>query len=116
MSVRSAGGRPDVADAVLVGAARGGNKDAFGVLIGRHAPLARHLAERVLGDPGLAQEAVQEATLLAYLSLARLRCPARFSSWLCGIALNLAHRCLRERHRLVLTEDPGDLGADGHGG
>jgi RNA polymerase sigma factor (sigma-70 family) len=51
---------------------------------------------------------VQEATLMAYLSLTRLRCPARFGSWLCGISLNLARRCLRDRRWLVLM-NPTDV-------
>jgi len=107
--VSSAAGRQQAKDAELVDAACRGDKDAFGQLIERHAPLARLLAGRMLGDQGLAQETVQEATLLAYLSLTRLRCPARFGSWLCGITLNLARRCLRERRRLVITDDPADL-------
>lgn len=105
-------GRREAEDAELVGRARAGGRDAFATLVRRHAPMARSLAGRVLGDPDLAQEAVQEATLLAWLSLDRLRCPARFGSWLCGIALNLSRRCLRERRRLVLTSDPDELGAD----
>lgn len=96
-------------DTELVEAARGGDKDAFCQLVARHAPLARYLTERILGDPGLTQDTVQEATLQAYLSLARLRRSAGFGSWLCGIALNLARRCLRERRRLVLTEHAGEL-------
>ncbi|MBV8993655.1 MAG: hypothetical protein JO287_08120, partial [Pseudonocardiales bacterium] len=111
----SAAGGQQAKDAELVDAACRGDKDAFSQLIERHAALTRLLAGRMLGDQGLAQETVQEATLLAYLSLTRLRCPARFGSWLCGIALNLARRCLRERRRLVLTDDPADLHG-GHGG
>lgn len=115
LGVSNAAGRQDPKETELVDAARRGDKDAFSQLIKRHAPVARSLAGRMLGDRGLAQETVQEATLLAYLSLARLRCPARFGSWLCGIALNLTRRCLRERRRLVLTDDPSDLDS-GHGG
>ncbi|MPZ65782.1 MAG: hypothetical protein GEU83_09810 [Pseudonocardiaceae bacterium] len=91
-------------DAELVEAARAGAKDAFSELIRRHGPRARQLAVRMLSDRGLAAEAVQEGTLLAYLSLTRLHFPARFGPWLCGITLNLARRCLRERRRLVLSD------------
>ncbi|MQA15768.1 MAG: sigma-70 family RNA polymerase sigma factor [Pseudonocardiaceae bacterium] len=92
-------------DAALVDAARAGDKDAFSELVRRHGPLARQLALQMLGDRGLAEEAVQEGTLLAYLSLTRLRRPARFGPWLCGITLNLARRCLRERRRRIVASD-----------
>lgn len=95
-------------DAELVELARAGDKDAFGELVRRHGALARRVALGMLGDRGLADEAVQEATLLAYLSLPRLRCPARFGSWLCGITINLARRCLRERRHLVMQELASD--------
>jgi RNA polymerase sigma factor (sigma-70 family) len=46
-----------------------------------------------------AEDVVQEALLHAYLGLSRLREPARFTSWLCAIAVNLAKMRLRSRGR-----------------
>jgi DNA-directed RNA polymerase specialized sigma24 family protein len=43
-------------------------------------------------DDGLADDAVQEAILQAYLGLERLQQPARFGAWLAGIALNIRRR------------------------
>lgn len=97
----STGGQRRSSDAELAEAARGGDKDAFGELLVRHGALARQLAMRLLRDPDLAAEAVQEANVLAYLNLPRLRSPARFGPWLCGITLNLARQYLRERRRVV---------------
>jgi RNA polymerase sigma factor (sigma-70 family) len=84
------------ADAELVGAARAGDKGAFAELVNRHRGTALALASRILSDPDVAFDAVQEATVVAMVSLDRLRSPERFGAWLCGIALNLARRWLRQ--------------------
>ena len=86
-------------DAALVAAARRGNKDAFATLITRHRPLLVALCRRMLGDVALAEDAAQEATLPALLSLNALRRPERFGPWLASIGLNVCRRWLRERTR-----------------
>jgi len=83
-------------DAELVRRSRGGDKVAFGELLSRHGDTARALAQRLLRDHELARDAVQEASVAAFLSLERLRAPERFGAWLCGIALNVARRWLRQ--------------------
>ncbi|HEY3110684.1 MAG TPA: sigma factor, partial [Chloroflexota bacterium] len=55
------------ADRTLVAAARRGDKPAFGVLIGRHRSQLVALCRRVLGDAMLAEDAAQEAVLVAML-------------------------------------------------
>ena len=65
-------------DARLVGLARAGDKAAFAVLLGRHRPMLLALCRRALGDPGLAEDAAQEAALQAMLALDRLERPERF--------------------------------------
>jgi RNA polymerase sigma-70 factor (ECF subfamily) len=82
-------------DAALVLAARAGDRRAFAALLVRHRPLALVLARRLVG-PTLAEDVVQEAALQAYLGLDRLRAPARFGAWLCGIALNIGRLWLRD--------------------
>jgi RNA polymerase sigma-70 factor (ECF subfamily) len=84
------------ADGELVVAARGGDKDALAELIGRHRPTALALAGRLLWDHDLAWDVVQEATMVALVTLDRLRSADRFGTWLCGIALNLARRRRRQ--------------------
>lgn len=103
----------DCDDAELVAAANGGDKAAFGELVRRHEVVARRVALRMIGAPHLAEEVAQEAVVLAFLSLPRLRCPERFGPWLCGITLNLARRVSREHRRLVLLDSP-DLLVGGH--
>jgi RNA polymerase sigma-70 factor (ECF subfamily) len=98
LSVSHAEDRRRSADAELVLAARGGDKEALGELVGRHRPTALALAGRLLSDHDLAWDVVQEATMVALVSLDRLRSDDRFGSWLCGIALNLARRRLQDFH------------------
>lgn len=83
-------------DAELVGAALRGDKDAFAELVTRHWATAVALTTRLLGSADLARDAAQEASIAAMTGLARLRDPARFGPWYCGIALNVARRWRRQ--------------------
>ena len=84
-------------DTALVAASLAGDHSAFGELADRHAPRLTALAGRLLGDAVEAEDLTQETLLQAYLGLDRLREPERFSSWIYGIALNLAKMRLRSR-------------------
>ncbi len=86
-----------VGEAQLVSLAQAGDRAALGVLIGRHRAMALAVCRRVLYDQALAEDAVQEASLLALLHIGRLRKPDRFGAWLSGIALNVCRTWLRER-------------------
>ena len=99
-------------DSELVASAGNGDKHAFAELVGHHRATAQRLAQRMLHDPDLAGDAVQEAVVVALVSLPRLRSPERFGSWLCGITLNVARRWLRELRALRVTSDlaPADDG------
>jgi RNA polymerase sigma factor (sigma-70 family) len=83
------------ADSELVAASLDGEHAAFGELVDRHGPRIEALARRLVGDE--AEDLTQETLLHAYLGLARLRDPERFSSWAYGIALNLGKMRLRSR-------------------
>jgi len=98
-------------DARLVDAALGGDKDAFAALVTRHWATAVALAARVLGTPDLARDAAQEAAVAALVGLDRLRAPARFGAWFCGITLNVARgwaRQLRAERPAVLGDQAPD--------
>lgn len=86
-------------DEVLVQAARGGDMVAFALLLVRHRPVLLALCRRTLSDPILAEDAVQEASLQALLTIDRLHQADRFGSWLAGIGLNVCRMWLRARTR-----------------
>lgn len=92
------------ADLELVEAARRGDREAFAELIIRHRRAALAVTARLMGSVDLAGDVVQEATLLAMTNLDRLLWPERFGAWLCGIALNVARRWLRELRSVSPTE------------
>lgn len=106
-------GSMKASDAALVQAAQGGDKAAFAVLFTRHLPVLRALCLRALGDPGPAEDAVQEAALQALLGIDRLRQPDRFGPWLAGIGLNVCRRWLRERSRAAWSWDALSGGSAG---
>jgi RNA polymerase sigma factor (sigma-70 family) len=74
-------------------------------------PAVTAVVARLVGDE--AEDVVQEAVLRAYLALSQLRERERFTSWLCGIALNVAKTRLRRAatERRVLAA----LGRGGEG-
>lgn len=89
-------------DALLVAAARGGDRDAFGRLYERHARLVHGilLARVPRGD---AADLVQDVFLTALHRLASLRDDAAFSGWVAMIARNRAmdyHRRSRDSEEL----------------
>lgn len=86
-------------DAELVLAAQAGDKEAFATLFGQHRPLLLALCRRALADPVQSEDAAQEAALVAFLNLDRLRQADRFGPWLGGIGLNICRRMIRERSR-----------------
>ncbi|WP_260855829.1 RNA polymerase sigma factor [Curtobacterium sp. 9128] len=76
-----------------------GDAAAFGVLIRRYGPLMRAYAARILGHgDGEADDAVQEASLLAWQRIDRVEDPDRVRTWLFRIAANKALDRLRRRH------------------
>jgi RNA polymerase sigma factor (sigma-70 family) len=103
-------------DARLVEAAVGGDKDAFAALVTRHWATAVALAARVLGTADLARDAAQEAAVAALVGLDRLRAPARFGAWFCGITLNVARGWVRqlraERPATVFGQAPDPASAE----
>ncbi len=88
-----------LSDRELVAAARGGDQLDFAELAKRHRGMVLATCRRVVGHEPLAEDAAQEATVVAWIDMARLRNPDRFGSWLVGIALNILRSWLRYEAR-----------------
>lgn len=76
-------------DAVLVGRAMAGDRQAAADLIDRHAAGVYAVCLGLVADPDRAQDLSQETLLKGISRLASLRKPAAFRSWLITIAHNL---------------------------
>lgn len=77
-------------DASLVRQTLAGQPEAFGVLVERYSGLAHALILERVRRRDEVEDLVQEAFCAAYTGLGRLRRPARFASWLAGIAAHTA--------------------------
>jgi RNA polymerase sigma factor (sigma-70 family) len=97
-------------DAQLVTAARDGDPDAFTVLMERYRLMALSLALRLVPAGPAAQDVVQDAMLQAFLSLPRLREPARFKAWFYGILLNVGHAARRPQRLQAVPSSCVDVG------
>ena len=91
-------------DTLLVEAARGGDRSAYGRLYDRHARMVHGiLLARV--PPGEVDDLVQDVFLQALPRLGSLRDAARFGAWLAAIARNRANDYYRRsRPTTELTE------------
>lgn len=102
-------------DGDLVAAARGGDREAFGLLYDRYARLVRAVAADQTTEPQDVADAVQEAFLRAYRNLHRLQNPDRFGPWIVGIMRQVARERRRSRRRdrhRFLGETTADVGFD----
>jgi RNA polymerase sigma-70 factor, ECF subfamily len=83
----------------LVARACQGDQEAFRLIFERYSrPLISFIFDQV-GNRDLADELTQETFVRAYRSLHTLRAEAKLSTWLFGIAKNVARESLRARIR-----------------
>jgi len=83
-------------DRDLVEQARRGDREAFAVLVHQVSDSLYSVAFRILRDAGLAEDALQNALVLAWRRLPRLRDDDRFEAWIHRI---LVHACYDESQR-----------------
>jgi RNA polymerase sigma-70 factor (ECF subfamily) len=74
-------------------------------------PGAYRLAAHILSDRSDAEDAVQEALVLAWRGWARLREADRFGAWFDRILVNVCYERLRGRKRTRVDVLPPELGA-----
>lgn len=107
-------------DDALVARAREGDHDAVDTLVARHLDAVFQVTLRTIGDRALAEDAAQEAWILALRGLPGFRGDASFKTWLLRIAFNAAHSTIRRRGRrresaLTSAEWVPDEGTDPEG-
>jgi RNA polymerase sigma-70 factor (ECF subfamily) len=83
-------------DRDLVEAARSGDREAYADLIRTRGDRLYALAQRILRDVDRAEDALQEALVIAWRDLAGLRDPDRFDAWLHRLVVRA---CLAEATR-----------------
>jgi RNA polymerase sigma-70 factor (ECF subfamily) len=83
----------------LVERARDGDEVAFTELVDLDGDLCYAIAFRILRDAERAQDAVQQAFLLAWRELPRLRDAERFSPWLRRLLVNACYEESRRNRR-----------------
>src|SRR5262245_39013877 len=96
-------------DEALLSRIADGDAAAVRALVARKLPRVLGLAQRMLNDPGEAEDVAQETFLRAWRQAPKWRTgEARFDTWLHRVALNLCYDRLRRR-REIPTEDPPQL-------
>jgi RNA polymerase sigma-70 factor (ECF subfamily) len=85
----------DVEDEILVGAALQGKSECFNELCRRYYPTLVAVADSILLDYHLAEDAAQEALAAACRGLKTLKKPESFGAWVASICRNVAKDMLR---------------------
>jgi RNA polymerase sigma-70 factor (ECF subfamily) len=99
----------------LLEAARRGDEDAYGRLVGRYRAELHAHCYRMLGSVPDAEDALQEALLGAWRGLPRFEGRSSLRSWLYRIATNACLKAIERRPKRVLPIDYGPA-ADPHDG
>jgi RNA polymerase sigma-70 factor (ECF subfamily) len=83
----------------LIARARRGDEEAFRLIFERYTRPIVSFIFYMVNQQCLAEELAQETFVRAYRSLGGLRDDSKLSTWLFGIARNIAREALRERQR-----------------
>ncbi len=100
--------RVGTSDAEIVRRVREGDTAAFAVLVARYRDRLGRYAMQMLGDREDAEEALQDAFVRAYRSLARYDDGERFGPWLFAILVNRCRttgRRTARRHRIFVRDE-----------
>lgn len=94
---------------------RGGDADAYRLLVERHQARVHRLVGRLLGpDHGDVDDVVQEVFVKAFFSLAKFREDAAFGTWITRIAINRARDELkRQSGKVSLDTEPSEDAVEG---
>jgi len=89
----------------LINKAKGGNKSALNSLLVDNINILKGYTIKMVGDPHLAQDIIQDALLKAVLNINKFEPRAKFSTWLIKIATNVYRDYLRKNKFYELIED-----------
>jgi RNA polymerase sigma-70 factor (ECF subfamily) len=93
-----------------------GDELAFARLIDAHHDELARIAFAIVGEHGLADDAVQSAWVKAWQKLPSVRDASRLRYWLISICVNESRQALRRHRRINVVElnvnEPGALAAD----
>jgi RNA polymerase sigma-70 factor (ECF subfamily) len=98
-------------DAALVRRSLDGDREAFGVLVSRHARSILSVTSRMLGPTADAEDVAQETFVAAFKSLSSFQFDAKFSTWLYRIAVNKCTDVLRAKRTTVSLDETSDDGS-----
>lgn len=96
-------------DEELVERARGGDGAAFERLAAGSIDRLYAIAQRVLRDPAMAEDAVQECLVRAWRDLRALREASRWEAWTYRLLLNACRDEQRRARRRPMTVDVGPI-------
>jgi len=91
---------PSISDGALVEKALSGSRWAEDALVRRHLRKVYRITSYLLGDLQEVDDVVQDAFLLAFEDLRKLRDPEAFRSWLIRIAVHRSRRVIRRQRML----------------
>lgn len=96
----------------VVDRARRGDEEAFQLIFTRYGRPILGFIQNLVQNRPLAEELAQETFVRAYRNLGRLRDASHLSTWLFGIALNVARESAREHRRdarRIALDEPASL-------
>ena len=96
-------------DASLVSAAQAGDTRAFEALVREYTPAVYGHALRFFGDPGAAEDVMQEVFVKTYRSLGSFDGRSTFSTWLFRVTRNACLDMFRAGRKQAAPLDPLDL-------
>lgn len=92
-------------DHKLVSLSQAGDKNAFGLLVEKYQNRLYRMILRVIKNPSVVEDLVQESLIKAYRSIASFRGDSAFYTWLYKIGLNTARNYLSNAKRDVRIDE-----------
>ncbi|MDI6727331.1 MAG: sigma-70 family RNA polymerase sigma factor [Thermodesulfovibrionales bacterium] len=86
-----------------------GNAEIYAVLVERYKNMVYNIAYRMLGDDEAANDMAQESFISAYVALKDFKKGAKFSSWLCSIAINKCRDYLRSKKDNISIDEIAEV-------